>query len=538
MACRKEVAMNFVMILLTASLIISLIMLVLLGLFSFSHRSFNAKTRYFMWVILLIGLIIPFRPLLGNGLITVEDPTYILDQTDRISPEHDVTKAYSGMDKKGSDALSVEQKPENSIFMTQDSVFRNQLSMTDIVFVIWALGAILFLAKFVMEYRRFHRIIKRWGTPVTDDVTLETFEWVKARMGLENQAIGLLRVNMISTPMLTGLFKPIVLLPDKSIEDDEMELILEHELTHYKHKDLWINLLGVIALCIHWFNPILYLCMPAIYGEGESYCDETVLQNKSLDYRRFYGEVIISMIEASPQKHIALSTCFYAKKLNIKRRLLHIMESHSRRKKLSFAAVAFIFSLTFVSGSVIVFGAPESKEPIPSEQAKPITLRDVKGTSAEEPVVQVENVPNEVVYEAERYRNNMEYDYKTDANTGAILKQEKEIENSGRSVEPTKIRSATDSEQTIENNAKNSTFDKEESSSGKDNDKERKEDNEDKGEEDKDKKDKKDKDKDGSDSKDDNDKDEDNNDDKNDNDKNDNDDNDTDDIDDKEGDID
>ena len=158
--------------------------------------------------------------------------------------------------------------------------------------------------------------------------------------------------------MLTGLIKPVILLPEKSIADDEMELILEHELTHYKHKDLWVNLIAVLAISIHWFNPILYFCLPAIYGDGESYCDETVLKNKNKDYRRFYGEVIISMIEASPQKHIALSTCFYAKKLNIKKRLYTIMEGSTRRRTLSIFSITLMLSLILVSGSVIVFGTP------------------------------------------------------------------------------------------------------------------------------------------------------------------------------------
>lgn len=344
----------------TANLVISLAMLALLGLFSLSGRTLTAQTRYFMWIILLIGLIIPFRPALGNGLIKIQNPAYILTQNTPVGVSDD---ALSNNPVPAKEPVIVPDQKEQTSFtpLAQSSAPQNKGLIMTVIFAVWAIGAFLFLAKFVIEYRRFHLIVKRWGKPVTDPFTLETFEWVKARMGLENKNIGLLSVSTISTPMLTGLLKPTILLPEKSIEDDEMELILEHELTHYKHKDLWINLIGVIALCIHWFNPILYLCMPAIYGDGESYCDETVLKNKNLDYRRFYGEVIISMIEASPQKHLALSTCFYAKKLNIKKRLFHIMESHGKRTKLSVFSVALVLCLTIVSGSIIVFGDPNQR---------------------------------------------------------------------------------------------------------------------------------------------------------------------------------
>ncbi|MDO4711646.1 MAG: M56 family metallopeptidase [Peptostreptococcaceae bacterium] len=350
--------MNFLMILLTASLIMSLIMLALFGLSSLSRQTLNAQTRYFMWIILLIGLIIPFRPLLGDGLIKIQEP---ISWTKSVEPSKDALSKETATTDTTEHPITDQKGEQGGAVFAQPSVSGRDISIPTVLSVVWAAGAIVLFAKYMLEYRRFQQIIKRWGKPVTDPFTLETFEWVKARMGLEDKEIGLLTVSTVSTPMLTGLFKPVVLLPEKPIADDEMELILEHELTHYKHKDLLINLIGVIALCIHWFNPILYLCMPAIYGDGESYCDEAVLKNKDLDYRRFYGEVIISMIEASPPKPIALSTCFYAKKLNIKRRLFNIMESHGKRRKLSISSVTLMLCLTIVSGSVIVFADSSNK---------------------------------------------------------------------------------------------------------------------------------------------------------------------------------
>lgn len=410
--------MNFLVILLTASLIMSLIMLALLGLSSLSRQTLNAQTRYFMWVILLVGLVIPFRPLLGDGLIKIQNP---ISLTESVTPSENAgIKEAPTADKTERPTITDQKEEQSSAVLAQPSAPERKISLATILFTVWAIGAIVLFAKYMMEYRRFHRIIKRWGKPVTDPFTLETFEWVKARMGLENEKIGLVSVSTVSTPMLTGLFKPVILLPEKPIEDDEMELILEHELTHYKHKDLLINLIGVIALCIHWFNPILYLCMPAIYGDGESYCDETVLKNKDLDYRRFYGEVIISMIEASPQKQIALSTCFYAKKLNIKRRLFNIMENHGKRKKLSISSVTLILCLTIVSGSVIVFADP-GKRTIGMEKAKDIALDDAGFRKEDVSFYKATmNDSNNKLYDVEFEKDNVKYKYEIDARTGQI----------------------------------------------------------------------------------------------------------------------
>lgn len=433
--------MNFLMIILTASFVLSIMMLALLGFSFLSRKMTNAQTRYFMWVILLIGLIIPFRPLLGKGLIQLEDPTYQLTQNTVMGERKaEITQSPDSATRaESAEAKEAELQASNSL-----SASNSGISLGAVIFGVWALGALFSFGKYMIQYRRFHRLVKRWAREVTDPYTLETFEFVKARMGLEEKKIGLLSVSTVSTPMLTGIFKPVILLPEKPIEDDEMELILEHELTHYKHKDLWINLIGVIALSIHWFNPIVYFCLPAIYGDGESYCDETVLKNKNTDYRRFYGEVIISMIEASPQKHIALSTCFYAKKLNIKKRLYNIMDG-SKRRRLSVLSLALVLGLTLVSGSIIVFGAPgerpraevqtsskpkeESSSVLTLEEVKDLAMKDAKLKFEDTHFVRVELNRDKMVYDVEFYSELSEFDYEIDAKSGAILKQDRDIEN-------------------------------------------------------------------------------------------------------------
>ena len=66
--------MNFLFLILSTSILMSFLILLALALFSFFPEQFSGKTRYFIWIIILIGLIIPVRPMLGDGLITIELP--------------------------------------------------------------------------------------------------------------------------------------------------------------------------------------------------------------------------------------------------------------------------------------------------------------------------------------------------------------------------------------------------------------------------------------------------------------------------------
>lgn len=375
----------------------------------------SAKTRYMMWIILLLGAMIPIRPVIGTGLITL--PNNVVETIS--SPADDEiyinTTVETSEEEVGTSSSSQEKTLPTKGFQMPSTV--------QIIVFLWAAGAILFFGKYMLEYAKFYRLIRRWGNPVSDQNTLEIYKKVCEKMGLEDKRIGLIRCDFISTPMLTGLLKPAILLPKNDIDEEEMSLILEHELTHYLHKDLWVNLLSIVVICIHWFNPLVYLCLPTIYGDGESYCDETVLKNRDTDYRRFYGEVIISIIQHSSNKPIALSTCFYEKKINIKRRLYNIMEKNKNRKAISIAAIAGVSILTIISGSVLVFANQGKSEAVSLNTAKQIALKHAKLKEQEVFFVQAKkDIENgREVYDIEFYANNVEYDYEIDVKTGKIL---------------------------------------------------------------------------------------------------------------------
>lgn len=405
----------------------SLIMLLLFIFSSVIRQKTTAKTRYTMWIILLLGLVIPVRPILGSGLITVEPP---LQQALPSHVEMAEEEVFLSAPSTGSEPIEpmMPQKTANSFTVLQEL---DPYLIAYALLSIWAIGAIVLFSKYMVEYKKFHQILKRWGTDVDDPDTLKLFEDVKSKMGLREKEIRLVTFPFVTTPMLTGLFRPMVILPQKNSTADEMGLILEHELTHYKHKDLWVNLLGITALCLHWFNPIVYLCLPTVYGDGESYCDETVLNGKDIEYRRFYGEMIIGMIEVGQSKPIALSTCFYAKKLNIKRRLFNIMETNKNIKKLSRGAVALVLGLSLVSNSVVVFANPRKSSNIGVEKAKAIALRDagLKAKNVGFVRASLDTDDGKKVYDVEFYSNGKEYDYEIDAATGKILEKDTDIEN-------------------------------------------------------------------------------------------------------------
>ena len=290
-------------------------------LFHFFPKVFPARVRYFTWVILLVGLLIPVRPQFGTTVIEIPVQEEI---------------------------VIVPQLPVAPTPIQATSNFR-------IWPWIWLAGTAIVLLYHLVRYVKFYRAVRRWGEVEKDDKILSIFEKVKREMGLERARIQLMTCSLVSSSMLTGFFRPLVLLPEKELDHDELELIFKHELVHYKRKDLPIKFLSLLAIAVNWFNPLVYLLGFSLQEEGEAACDEAVLKSKDPSERHFYAEVIIGMI-GKRKGATFLATNFYGGKNGIKKRLEAILEHRTTASPLSYGLLIAVLALTVGTGSVFAMG--------------------------------------------------------------------------------------------------------------------------------------------------------------------------------------
>ena len=143
--------------------------------------------------------------------------------------------------------------------------------------------------------------------------------------------IGFCRCDSIGSPMLVGISRPRIVLPQVAFEGNELYFVLKHELVHYKRKDLCYKLLVLAATAIHWFNPIVYLMAKAIGALCEMSCDDNVIHCASDEIRWHYSETIIGVVKYHSGLNTALSTSFNGGKKGMKKRILSIMD-HGRKR--------------------------------------------------------------------------------------------------------------------------------------------------------------------------------------------------------------
>src|SRR2546423_1617762 len=87
----------------------------------------------------------------------------------------------------------------------------------------------------------------------------------------------LVETDLVSTPALAGMFRPVLLLPATlatSLTPGELELVLRHELAHAQRRDVLIGLIVTLIAVVHWFNPLVWLAAARFRAERELACDE------------------------------------------------------------------------------------------------------------------------------------------------------------------------------------------------------------------------------------------------------------------------
>ena len=210
-----------------------------------------------------------------------------------------------------------------------------------ILTMIWLAGVIFMAAYFLVTY--FKSIFKfRLSIPSEME---SVKHWLE-----QHRTIRLLQVRVsdrIHSPMTYGIFHPVILLPKKMNyqNSDLLTYTLTHEYVHVQRLDVATKLIFAAALCIHWFNPFVWVMFVLANRDMELACDERVIQILGEQKKAAYALALIDMEEA---KRISLSLCSHFSKYAIEERTLSIL----RYKKQSVFTVAL--AVLLVAGATLL----------------------------------------------------------------------------------------------------------------------------------------------------------------------------------------
>ena len=204
-------------------------------------------------------------------------------------------------------------------------------------FIVWCAGVILIALFFVISYLRC-LIEFRTALPVHN---LYVEKWLAERP--LKRPILVRQSDRITAPLTYGIFRPVILMPKKIDWNNGKQLlyVLSHEYVHIYRYDTVTKLIATLALCIHWFNPFVWVMYILFNRDIELACDESVIRQFGEKSKSAYSLMLINM-EAT--KSGLLPFCNNFSKNAIEERITAIMKT----KKIT------IFSL--VLASLIVVG--------------------------------------------------------------------------------------------------------------------------------------------------------------------------------------
>ncbi len=331
---------GFMVKLLICSASMSALALFYMAAAPFLGKRYSAMGRYYSWLVIVAGLIIPFRPQFSNAIVKVNMTG------DGAAP---VIKMGNGMH------TAVYAPAVNAV----PSAVPN-LAWWQIAAAVWIAGTVVFLAYHMIRHYRFLKMTERWSEDITDEQILRQFQNLKNQMCLSKN-IGLKFCDSIGSPMMMGIKSPRILLPKTGFTKEELHFILKHELIHYKRKDLWYKCLVLAATAVHWFNPVVYLMAKAIDNECELSCDEGVVRGLDADERLYYSETVLNAVRYQSKLKTALSTNFYGGRKGMKNRIFSIMDRN--KKKTGTAVLCGLLMLTLGTGAAFAAGEENGKSP-------------------------------------------------------------------------------------------------------------------------------------------------------------------------------
>ena len=340
---------EFIKILLSLSVSGALLLLLILGLKPLYKNKFSKRWQYYIWIVVALRFLLPFTPdttIIGN-LFEKFDTTAI---TNEIPTNPNVPVPA---DTGNSKAEPIQTNREITT-----AAMREPVDKYVCLFFIWsALALVLFVRK-VTVYQGFIQYIKAGNKEVSDIKILNLLSDCEEKLNIKTR-VELSCNPLIASPMLIGFFRPRIILPAREWEDKELSYIFVHELIHYKQRDMFYKWLIQIVVCVHWFNPFVYLLEKEVNKSCELSCDEKVISVLDDTARREYGDILISFLKSNNLYKSSLASVTLTEGAEqLKERLGAIMNFKSMTKTIQILTV--ILTLFILSGAVLIGGYPIS----------------------------------------------------------------------------------------------------------------------------------------------------------------------------------
>lgn len=297
----------------TVPLIICLLLLLL------QRKKFSYRLGRNLVFLSLAGYLIPFQ------VVKYLMPTDVLIRTDALAN----ISYYINFDDKGA-----------------ISYHRISLWMSDWILMIGLCWLFLISGFSVYEIIKYHRLTRKLKK-ITEKRTcfLPGIGDVEYRIS-----------PLFGSPYTIGFLKPFIVAPE-SLEDSRLsEMILRHEYSHLRRHDSAVKLLCLLAICLHFYNPLTLLTLLLYTSFSENIADQAATEGFTTEERKAYAVALVNLSARNRQVPVVWKNNLLGAKHTMKRRVEFIMMKNRKASKIGTAAA--ILASVFLSGTTVFGYAP------------------------------------------------------------------------------------------------------------------------------------------------------------------------------------
>ena len=352
---------TFLLNLLKTSLLGSLAILAMLVLKPLWRERYRAKTRCWLWLALAVFLLLPVDFSVKNAPVQAAPPKdyTLFVGTDKTAIQSTDNLFGDMAEKSGQSPAQVRDTIIQRPVTNPEQKTTRYIPVTTILFYGYLAGAAAFLLYQGVSYALFRRTVRRWKRDVARADYAAMLSDTARDLGVS--APEMIVCEAISTPAVTGLLRPRLLLPHERYDVQELRYILRHELCHLKRRDMLLKLVLLAANAMHWFNPVVYLMLRQADEDIELACDSAATDGLELPERAAYSRTLLAAVQSSVRA-LPATTCFGGTVERLKRRITNVLGA---QKKRGLGVVALVLALTLTAGCAVSWGERAQKNDDP-----------------------------------------------------------------------------------------------------------------------------------------------------------------------------
>ena len=352
---------TFLLNLLKTSLLGSLAILAMLVLKPLWRERYRAITRCWLWLALAVFLLLPVDFSVKNAPVQAEPPKdyTLFVGTDKTTIQSTDNLFGDMAEKSGQSPAQVRDTIIQRPVTNPEQKTTRYIPVTTILFYGYLAGAAAFLLYQGVSYALFRRTVRRWKRDVSRADYAAMLSDTARDLGVS--APEMIVCEAISTPAVTGLLRPRLLLPHEHYDVQELRYILRHELCHLKRRDMLLKLVLLAANAMHWFNPVVYLMLRQADEDIELACDSAATDGLELPERAAYSRTLLAAVQSSVRA-LPATTCFGGTVERLKRRITNVLGA---QKKRGLGVVALVLALTLTAGCAVSWGERAQKNDDP-----------------------------------------------------------------------------------------------------------------------------------------------------------------------------